>query len=185
MYVQVVTYGLAGIDESEYLDVANDVAPRFAGMPGLLAKLWLGNTEEGRYGAVYLWDERESMERFVHSDLFEAFNPEFSEVAVEDFDVLENLTAVTQPVLQILEPRRQPQVGTARQTPRRAAAGAKKAPVTDKAATKVTKKATMKKAAAAGTKAVPAAKARGRVKKAPVAKKAATPATKKTAKKAR
>ncbi len=184
MYVQVVTYGLGEIDEGEYFDVANDVAPRFAGMPGLLAKLWLGNTDESRYGAVYLWDDRESMERFVHSDLFEAFNPEFAEVAVEDFDVLENLTAVTQPVLQILEPRRQPPVRPPQPTPLRGAGGPKRLPAATKAATKAPKK-TAKKANTAAKNAGPAAKGAGPVKRAGAAKKAATPAAKKTAKRAR
>jgi heme-degrading monooxygenase HmoA len=185
MYVQVVTYGLAGIGEGEYLDVANRVAARFAGMPGLLAKLWLGNTEEERYGAVYFWEDREAMERFLRSDLFEAFNPEFSDVAVEDFDVLENLTAATQPVLQVLEPKRQPPVRTPRPAPvskapaKRPAvsSGVKKAPVTNKAATKAKKKAT-KQAATPARKAPLTAKGA-----AGAARKAATPAARKTAKK--
>jgi heme-degrading monooxygenase HmoA len=189
MYVQVVTYGLAGIGEGEYLDVANSVAPRFSGMPGLLAKVWLGNTEEGRYGGVYFWEDREAMERFVRSDLFEAFNPEFDEIAVEDFDVLENLTAVTQPVLQVLEPRRQPPARTPRPTPSRTArkapaissgrSGAKKVPVASKAATKAPKK-TATAAATAPKKAGSPAR-----KTAAATKKAATTASRKTVKKAR
>ena len=188
MYVQVVTYGLAGIGEDDYLDVANRVAPRFSGMPGLLAKLWLGNTEEGRYGAVYLWEDREAMERFVRSDLFEAFNPEFDEVAVEDFDVLENLTAVTQPVLQVLEPKRQPAARTRRPTPSRTArnapaispggSGAKRVPAASKAATKAPKKTST-------ATATPPKVGRTARKTAGAAKKAATPAARKTAKKTR
>ena len=181
MYVQVVTYGLAGIDEGEYLDVANNVAARFAGMPGLLAKLWLGNTEEGRYGAVYLWEDREAMERFLRSDLFEAFNPEFEDVAVEDFDVLENLTSATQPVLEVLEPKRRPPPRTPRPAPaRKAVSGARKVPVTSKAATTSTKKTAKKatkKTVTRAKKAAPAAKG--------AAKRAATTATKKAPRKAR
>ena len=189
MYVQVVTYGLAGIGEDEYLDVAHRVAPRFSGMSGLLAKLWLGNTDEGRYGAVYLWEDREAMERFVRSDLFEAFNPEFDDVAVEDFDVLENLTAVTQPVLQVLEPKRQPPARTPRPTPSRTASkapaissgrsGAKKALVASKAATKAPRKTATAQAAAPKKVGSTARKTAG------AAKKAATTSTRKTAKKTR
>jgi heme-degrading monooxygenase HmoA len=186
MYVQVVTYGLVGIGEGDYLDVAHRVAPRFSGMPGLLAKLWLGNTEEGRYGAVYLWENREAMERFVRSDLFEAFNPEFDEVAVEDFDVLENLTAVTQPVLQVLEPKRQPPARAPRPTPAATASkapaissgrsGSKPVPVASKAATKAPKK--TRTATAASPKKVGSTTR----STATAAKKAATPAARKTAK---
>jgi heme-degrading monooxygenase HmoA len=197
MYVQVVSYGLDGIGEDEYFDVANNVAPRFAGMSGLLAKLWLGNSEEGRYGAVYLWEDREAMERFVRSDLFEAFNPEFDEIAVEDFDVLENLTALTQPVLQVLEPKRQPPGRAPRPTPSRTTASApaissasgakgakgakraKKVPVANKAATKAPKKTTPASGGRAKKVASTAKKTVG------VSKKAATTSSRKTAKRAR
>jgi heme-degrading monooxygenase HmoA len=124
MHVQVVTYGLAGISEREYLDVASDVASRFAAMPGLQAKIWLEDPDRGRYGAIYFWDDRESMERFRASDLFETTNPDFVDVYSAGFEVLENLTTQTQPVLELLP--------TARQVPARAAArpAAKKTPST-------------------------------------------------------
>ncbi|HEX2047121.1 MAG TPA: YdhR family protein [Acidimicrobiales bacterium] len=105
MYVQVVTYSL-GMSEREYLDVANEVAPRFSGMSGLQAKIWLEDPDQGRYGAVYLWEDRDSMERFLRSDLFEGTNPDFVDVQSEGFDILENLTAQTQPVLELVQGRR-------------------------------------------------------------------------------
>lgn len=106
MYVQVVTYGLGQMSEGEYVDVANEVAPRFSGIPGLQAKIWLEDLDLGRYGAVYFWEDKQSMERFLRSDLFEATNPDFVEVDSEGFGILENLTAQTQPGLQLVEPRR-------------------------------------------------------------------------------
>ena len=106
MHVQVVTYVLEGIQESEYLDISNEIAPSFSNIPGLQAKLWLDDPDRGRYGAVYLWEDKESMERFLRSNLFEGTNPEFSNVESEGFAVLENLTAQTQPVLDIVETRR-------------------------------------------------------------------------------
>jgi heme-degrading monooxygenase HmoA len=107
MYVQVVTYALGEIDEGQYLDVANELAPRFSGVPGLQAKIWLEDTSLGRYGAVYFWEDSESMERFLRSDLFEGTNVDFVDVESEGFAILENLTAQTQPVLQLVEGRRQ------------------------------------------------------------------------------
>ncbi len=171
MYVQVVTYGL-GMSESEYLDIADEVAPRFSALPGLLTKVWLDDPDLGRYGALYLWDDRESMERFLRSDLFEGTNPEFVEVESEGFSILENLTAQTQPVIELIESRR---AAPARRAPKaitkkasapakKATGGAGKIPVgtkaatPTKAATKTTasKTATTKKAA---TKKAPAKKA--------------------------
>jgi heme-degrading monooxygenase HmoA len=106
MYVQVVTYALDGVEEDEYLDIANELAPRFSGLPGLQAKIWLDDPDRGRYGAVYFWQDRDSMERFLRSDLFEGTNREFVKVESEGFAILENLTAQTQPDLQVVEGRR-------------------------------------------------------------------------------
>jgi heme-degrading monooxygenase HmoA len=136
MYVQVVTYAL-GMSESEYLDIANEVAPRFAGMPGLQAKLWLEDPDLGRYGAVYLWEDRESMERFLRSDLFEGTNPDFVELESEGFNILENLTALTQPALQVVESRRAALTGGAKKTAPTASLTKKAGPAKKAAARKV------------------------------------------------
>jgi heme-degrading monooxygenase HmoA len=103
MRVQIVTYNLNGISEGDYLDVANQLAARFSALPGLLAKIWLEDPESNTYGGIYLWDDEESMQRFLRSDLFEGTNPEFSNVTSQDFNVFENLTRQTQPVLEVLE----------------------------------------------------------------------------------
>ncbi|MGH9280407.1 MAG: YdhR family protein, partial [Acidimicrobiales bacterium] len=105
MYVQVITFNLDGINEDAYLDVAHQLAPRTADRPGLLAKIWLENEGGNRYGGIYFWVDLESMERFVNSDLFEGNAPEFTNISVEEFGILDNLTALTQPMLEIVEPR--------------------------------------------------------------------------------
>lgn len=107
MYVQTVRFGLNDTSESEYLDIANQVAPEYSGIPGLLAKLWLDKSEDGTYGAVYFWEDQESMERYCRSALFEGSNPGFSNVVANGAPVLENLTRSTQPVLEVL-PTREP-----------------------------------------------------------------------------
>ncbi|HEX2118037.1 MAG TPA: YdhR family protein [Acidimicrobiales bacterium] len=187
MYVQVVTYSLGDVTEGEYLDIANEVAPRFSGIPGLQAKIWLEDRDLGRYGAVYFWEDKDSMERFLRSDLFEATNPDFVEVDSEGFSILENLTAQTQPGVQVVEARRR--AASSPSAPRAVASGgprtiaAKSAP-----ATPATKRgATRSPAKAAPAKAAPAKKSPAKkapAKKAPAGKsttKAATKATKRAA----
>ena len=112
MYVQVVTYALEGMEESEYLDISNELAPSFSNIPGLQAKIWLDDPDRGRYGALYFWDDKESMERFLRSNLFEGTNGEFTDVESEGFAILENLTAQTQPVLEVVEARRRPEAAS-------------------------------------------------------------------------
>ena len=106
MYVQVVTFGLGDIQESEYLDISNQLAPSFSNIAGLQAKIWLDDPDRRRYGAVYFWEDKESMERFLRSNLFEGTNAEFSDVESEGFAILENLTAQTQPVLDVVQTSR-------------------------------------------------------------------------------
>ena len=105
MHVQIVTFNLGGMSEGEYIDVASRLAPQFAGLSGLLAKVWLESPDAGVYGAVYFWNDEEAMERFLATDLFEGTNPSFANFSTEDFSVLENLTRATQPVLTVLEDR--------------------------------------------------------------------------------
>ncbi|MDQ3979185.1 MAG: YdhR family protein, partial [Actinomycetota bacterium] len=172
MFVQVVTYSLEGISEEGYLDVANGVAPRYSGLPGLLAKVWLENPGGNRYGAVYFWEDAESMERFGRSDLFEGDTDEFTDLVSEEFKVLENLTAITQPVLEILEGRGRTAAAAAR-TPARS----KATPAGPPARTKRTPP-PPKKAGATTKGAAKTAKAT----KAPAGKAVKAPATAKAAK---
>lgn len=111
MYVQTVIFELAGMSEGEYLDIANEVAPQYSGMPGLLAKLWLDKSDQGTYGAVYFWEDQESMERYCRSDLFEGSNPGFTNVVSDGAAVLENLTRSTQPVLEVVQGRQHARQG--------------------------------------------------------------------------
>ena len=134
MYVQVVTYALDGMPEGDYLDLANELAPSFSGVPGLQAKIWLDDPDRERYGAVYFWDDKAAMERFLRSNLFEGTNPEFTDVESEGFAILENLTAQTQPVLEVVETRRRPVPSTSTGPVKQPGKAAAKAPAPAKKA---------------------------------------------------
>ena len=102
MHVQIVTFTLGNLSEDDYLSSANDVANAFSGQGGLLAKVWLERPEDGAYGAIYHWRDKEAMERFMQTDLFEGNNSELRDVVSEDFGVLRNLTKKTQPELELI-----------------------------------------------------------------------------------
>src|SRR5690349_9733911 len=70
MFVQVVTFRLAGIDEAAYLRRVDAVAPVFAAMPGLRSKIWLADPATGTYGGVYIWTDRESMAAYRGGEVF-------------------------------------------------------------------------------------------------------------------
>ena len=103
MYVQIVTYNLNGVSEQDYIDIAHQVASQFAAMGGLQAKVWLRNPDSNSFGAVYFWDDWEAQERFAASDLFEGTYPGFANVVSEGYEVYDQLTRATQPVIDIVE----------------------------------------------------------------------------------
>ncbi len=97
MQVQVVSYSLNGVSEQQYITDATQAAAQVASTPGLLATVWTEDPENGRYGAIYLWEDEEAVERgriWVHSGA--------DDIMVESYNVLERLTKATQPVLSLL-----------------------------------------------------------------------------------
>lgn len=104
MHVQIVTFTLAGMDDDGYRAACAEMAPAFAELPGLRAKVWLTDPSTGTYGGVYLWDDRAAMDAYAASELFAsvASSPAFAGIASRDFGVMEDLTRRTQPRLDVL-----------------------------------------------------------------------------------
>ena len=42
-YIQVINFNLEGITRDDFMGVANEVAPNFAQLPGLISKAWLSD----------------------------------------------------------------------------------------------------------------------------------------------
>lgn len=97
MHVQIVNFHLEGISEEDYRNQVEAIAPAFAGLPGLISKTWLANSENNTYGGVYLWQDRAAMEAYKQTDIYKGMlaSPHFEGFAVSDFGVLENATQVT------------------------------------------------------------------------------------------
>ncbi len=97
MHVLVVTFQLDGITEEQYRAAADELAPAFAEVAGLVSKTWLADPGTGTYGGVYLWTDRESCQAFAASDLAAGLvdHPNLSNMSVRDFGVLEEPSAVT------------------------------------------------------------------------------------------
>ncbi|MGH2472508.1 MAG: YdhR family protein [Candidatus Limnocylindria bacterium] len=97
MHVQIVNFKLKGISLADYDALCEQVAPSFAGLPGLVSKVWLTDDATNTYGGVYTWRDREAMEAFLKSDLFRAVatHPNLAEMTSRDFAVQERFTAIT------------------------------------------------------------------------------------------
>jgi heme-degrading monooxygenase HmoA len=104
MHVQVVTYRVEGVSDPDFIEANREFAEAMARVPGLLAKVWLRGPGGDGYGGLYLWRDREAYEAFLASDLWaEVLNDSsMLDVRATDYAVMEDLTRITQPGLQVL-----------------------------------------------------------------------------------
>ena len=54
---------------AELMEIANERADAFRALPGLLQKYYVQDPASGEVGGVYVWDSKESMEKYRDSDL--------------------------------------------------------------------------------------------------------------------
>lgn len=104
MHVEIIDFRLKDMSAAAYAEAAEQLAPAFAAIPGLSAKVWLADAACGRYGGVYLFRDREAMQEFHRSELFATVeaSPSFVDIDVRDFAVLEGPTRMTQPEVRVL-----------------------------------------------------------------------------------
>ena len=94
MHIQIVTFNLRDMTDAEFRSMANEVAPAFASVPGLLGKIWLADAGKNTYGGVYIWQDAAAMRAYLASDLGKgvAGNPNFANISSRDFEVLSGPT---------------------------------------------------------------------------------------------
>ena len=97
LVVQIINFNLSGISEPEYHQTCDALASSFAGVPGLVAKFWLSDSENNTFGGVYLWEDRSSLQQFTQSELFNgvATHPNLVNISSEVYDIIEGPTRVT------------------------------------------------------------------------------------------
>ena len=57
------------LSEDELMGIAQDRAPQFRALPGLLQKYYVKMGEPNQHGGVYVWDSRESLMAYRESEL--------------------------------------------------------------------------------------------------------------------
>ena len=97
MRVQVVNFGLAGLSQEEWQENGKRLASRYVDVPGLIAKIWIKNSDENRFGAIYVWDDGASMDAFAKSDLGQRIrnHPNYENLSINSFEVIGDLTRIT------------------------------------------------------------------------------------------
>ena len=94
VHVQIVNFNLKDMTDAEFRSMANEAAPAFASVPGLLGKLWLADDGKNTYGGVYLWQDAAAMRAYLASDLGKGVtgNPSFANLTSSDFEMLSGPT---------------------------------------------------------------------------------------------
>ena len=82
---------------SEYEQAVSPLASQFAAVAGLRWKIWMINEAEGEAGGIYLFDDDASVKAFLEGPLAAQVtsHPALSDFSVKQFDVMENVTAIT------------------------------------------------------------------------------------------
>jgi hypothetical protein len=103
VHVQIIDFHLKGITETEYAALCENLAPAFGALSGLVGKVWLTDRGTGTFGGVYLWENRQAMERFTQTDLFKAVatHPNLTDITSRDFAVLDAPTRVTRGSIEV------------------------------------------------------------------------------------
>jgi hypothetical protein len=106
MYARIITFHLDGPAAAGYHDHVAAVAPAFTAWPGLVAKVWIADEATATYGGIYLFSDLPAAERSRETDLFRsmATNPAFRDLAIREFDVLDEPTAITAAALAAVHP---------------------------------------------------------------------------------
>ena len=97
MILRIVNFKLQDIDDEQYRHHAAAVAADFNQWAGLTAKIWLHDARTGTYGGAYLFSDQEAADASRATDLFRGMesNPAFTDVSVQEYGVIEDLTAIT------------------------------------------------------------------------------------------
>jgi hypothetical protein len=106
MHVKIINFNLVDMTEKGYREACDQLAPAFAALPGLQAKIWLRDPSTNTYGGVYLFADREAADAYAASELFQTVGafPNFANITVRDFAVDEDNTQRTQPGVQVIRP---------------------------------------------------------------------------------
>jgi heme-degrading monooxygenase HmoA len=90
MHVQIVNFNLKDMTDAEFRSMANEVAPAFASVPGLIGKIWLADAGKDTYGGVYIWQDAAAMQAYLASDLGQGVtgNPNFANLTSRDLTIV-------------------------------------------------------------------------------------------------
>ena len=85
------------VSGSEYEQAVSPLASPIAAVDGLRWKVWLMNEAESEAGGIMLFDDEASVKAYLEGPIVAQItsHPALSDFSVKQFDVMENVTAIT------------------------------------------------------------------------------------------
>ncbi len=85
------------VSGADYEQAVSPLASEFAALPGLRWKIWMINEAEQEAGGIYLFDDEASVKALLEGPLVAQVtsHPALSDFSVKQFDVMEEMTAIT------------------------------------------------------------------------------------------
>jgi len=91
------------VSRNDYENIASPMANDFVKVPGCQWKIWLMNEKDNEAGGIYLFEDEKAVDQFKASPLVDAVlnHPALSDYSIKQFDILEELSAVTHAPLSV------------------------------------------------------------------------------------
>ena len=85
------------VSGEEYKQAVAPLADEIAAVPGLHRKIWIFNEAESEAGGIHLFDDESSVNTYLEGAVAAQVvnHPALSDFSVKQFDVMENVTAIT------------------------------------------------------------------------------------------
>lgn len=90
MIIQIIKFESA-LSEDDVMAVAEERAPQFREIPGLLQKYYVKLDRPNHYGGVYIWDSTESLSAYRESDLAASIPVAYKVIGKPSIEVLNGL----------------------------------------------------------------------------------------------
>lgn len=88
----------------EFTAANEEATPLFAEVDGLLTKIWIADPETSTYGGIKLFRDSAALESYLSGEIFRSIvdDPALRDVTYRRYQVIESLTAQTQPQIEVV-----------------------------------------------------------------------------------
>jgi hypothetical protein len=70
MHLLIINFELRDLSHEDFKGIAQEVAPAFAAIPGLVSKTFLSNKKTNTYGGMYVFENEQAVRDYQASELY-------------------------------------------------------------------------------------------------------------------